>query len=116
MAQSDSSAVASRAASRQSGPGGRMFHVKQASAPAPALDRPTGCSPARSCRAAAALAALTMKVCHEQRQCRRRNSIEPAGVADRTWPLRLQFVPYLVGETWQRRVVEVFRQNEALVA
>ena len=60
----------------------------------------------RSCRSAG-LRLLPAQMRHQQRQRRRRDAVDPAGLADRARPLRLQLVADLVGQAGQRRVVDI---------
>ena len=70
----------------------------------------------RSCHAAVALAAFAVNVRRQQRQRGRRNSIDPAGMADRAWSMHLQLMPHFVGKSGQVRIVEIVAENEAFVA
>ena len=111
-ARSNSSAAASRGAWQQSGRGGRLFHVKQGSVPARVRGRAKGLlwmfgpgcgarlavrpGPRGSCRAAAGFSALPAQMSHQQRQRRRGNAIDAAGMADGARSVGLQLVPHLV--------------------
>jgi hypothetical protein len=53
---------------------------------------------------------------HQQSQRRRRHAIDLAGMADGARLIRRQLLLDLVGQTFQRRIIEIVRQREALVA
>ncbi len=53
---------------------------------------------------------------HEQRQRRRRDAVDSAGLADGPRPVGLQLMADLVRKPGQHRIIEIVGQNEAFVA
>src|ERR1700686_2484883 len=64
----------------------------------------------------ATLPALPAQMRDQERQRRRRDAIDAAGVADGARPVRLQLVGDLVGQSRQRRIVEIIGQSDAFIA
>src|SRR5580704_13601318 len=83
------------------------------------VSRETGVSAKARLRSAvssgdsATLPALPAQMRDQERQRRRRDAVDAAGVANGARPVRLQLVADLVGQSRQRRVVEIVWQSNA---
>src|SRR5580692_2755028 len=86
------------------------------------VSRETGVSAKARPRSAASsgdsatLPALPTQMRDQERQRCRRDAVDAAGVADGARPVRLQLVADLVGQSWQRRIVEILGQSHAFIA
>src|ERR1700722_19138134 len=86
------------------------------------VSRETGVSAKARLRSAASsgdsatLPALPAQMRDQERQLCRRDAIDAAGVADGARPVHFQLVADLVGQSRQRRIVEIVRQSDAFIA
>ena len=95
---------------------------------APIVSRETGMSESARVRSASSSGlrlgtvtppgalALAADVADQQRECRRRNAIDPAGLANGPRPVRGKLLPDLVGEPRQRREAQIVGQLKSVVA
>src|ERR1700675_592638 len=83
---------------------------------ASALARSVTRSGRATCGLTGRLAVLAAYVSHEQRQRRRGDAIDAAGMADGSRPVRLQLVADFVRQAGERRKVDVIAENEAFIA
>src|ERR1700675_1708936 len=60
--------------------------------------------------------ALPAQMRDQERQRRRRDAIDAAGMANGARPIRLQLVADLIGQSRQRRIVEIIGQSDAFIA
>src|SRR5207244_4477809 len=93
----------------------QLFHVKHFAAPKPAHDQQTDRTPTwvfSSWKLAARAAAdAAPKMCGQEHQRRRRDSINSTRLPYGSRPRSAEFLPRLVGKPGHVGIIEVFRQQ-----
>ena len=103
------------AAIRRSGRAAPLFHVKQASSSQRAVGAIVRHRSGRRAGSSRAGRPLPADMRDQEGQRRRRDAVDPAGLADGARAVRVQLLPDLVREALHAGVVEIVRQLEAFV-